>query len=637
MQQTNNRIRGFTSLTRLLEQVVIDQLTRNSQPEDLQNAVVKVFLEQNNLEPVEDGLIAKTVENANNTMVDRILSLVRRNYINLDLKTLENIFERIYSEQEAREEGIQYTPDFIIEYVINETITTDGLVCDPSCGSGGFLIAAARRLARISRKELPEIIETRIFGCDINESAVKRAKMLLCLLLLQERFQREPTDINIVCGDSLLLDWKAAFPKVFEQKGFDAVIGNPPYVKIQNMDVKIRNVLPKKWSTITGSHNLYIPFIQLGSQLLNSKGRMGYIVSSMYFKSIASRNLREYLQKNQLVSKIVDFGDLQIFLRKQTYTCLTFIDKRPKEAIKYGVVNDLRNIEDIEFEDVYYKTLNPRKWRLLAHKDLMNVSRIECGSLKLGKIADIDTGIATLKDHLYFVDGNARIGRFFIKLHGGKEYPIEDDITREIIKVSDLRTEADIEFNTRRIIFPYERDASHHLIPENELRSRYPRTYEYLSAMKDELEMRDKGKRTYEAWYAYGRTQGLNKFGRRILNPTFSSSPRFIVCRKKDMLFCNGYSTSLLDIDQKTIDDHPYHGERGLELLWRILNSEIMDFYIKKTSYVIEGGFYCYQKQFTENFSLPQLSDDEQDTILRGEKNEINLFLIGKYGLDLQS
>jgi adenine-specific DNA-methyltransferase len=356
----------------------------------------------------------------------------------------------------------------------------------------------------------------------------------------------------------------------------------------------------------------------------------------MFFRSIASQDLRKYLQDNRLIKTIIDFGDLQVFEGKQTYTCIIFIDKKPKSSLDYTLVRDLANLEESTFTRVNYGTLNPKKWRLLTQQDYLNISKLEAGQLRLGKVADIDTGVATLRDPLYFVDSKTEIGGFYVKTYKGKSYPIEKEITREIVKVSDLMSEADLLTNTRRIIFPYLREGNHRLIPEDELAREFPNAYQYLRAIRSELEKRDKGKRSYDAWYAYGRTQGLNKYGEKILNPTFALRPRFILCKKEDMLFCNGYSISLPESKQQTIVESPYSGEIGLELIWRILNSRVMDYYVQKTSYVIEGGYYCYQKQFTENFCLPTLTKEEERIILESSKSDLDQFLIKKYKLEFQ-
>lgn len=124
------------------------------------------------------------------------------------------------------------------------------------------------------------------------------------------------------------------------------------------------------------------------------------------------------------------------------------------------------------------------------------------------------------------------------------------------------------------------------------------------------------------AWYAYGRTQGLNKYGIKLLFPTFANSPRFKLVDDEFALFCNGYAVFQNDY----ID---------LDLLQRILNSALMQYYVSNTSYAIEGGYYCYQKKYIEKFSLPLFSEEEKEKMRILSDKELDEFLIKRYDLKI--
>jgi hypothetical protein len=85
-------------------------------------------------------------------------------------------------------------------------------------------------------------------------------------------------------------------------------------------------------------------------------------------------------------------------------------------------------------------------------------------------------------------------------------------------------------------------------------------------------------------------------------------------------LFCNGYA--VFENDQVS-----------LNLLLKVLNSKVMEYYVKNTSYPIEGGYYCYQKKYIERFSLPKLSKDEELQIITGDQDFVDSFLLKKYAL----
>ena len=540
-------------------------------------------------------------------------------------------------EGDRKVNGAFYTPMKITKLMVDEIINADHLrICDPSCGCGAFLIEAAEKISDEYGKDIIDVIEENIFGSDIADYGVRRCKIVFSLMAILKKREIGEIKFNIYALDSLEVDWKALFPEVFKDGGFDIVIGNPPYVKFQDLPQGLRKSLYYNWKTLKkGTYNLYFAFFELGVQLLKNDGILGYITPNNYFTSLSAIHLREFLANNTLIQKIVDFNHLLLF-SVQTYTCITFLAKRVGSRFKYERINSyndynkLDSLKSLTYSYIYYTTLYNKKWRLLRHIDYENIKSIENFN-KLGQLTEIRVGIATLKDSVYFVDGSKHINGYFIKQYRDKEYLIEDGITKRIDKISDFNSQEDIDNNKRRIIFPYKINAKKaSLIPEDELRRKYPKAYEYLLAARKELETREKGKGEYPSWYAYGRTQGLNFCGPKLLTPTFSAAPRFLYGKDPDSLFCNGYAIYLKN--QKGF----FGAGLTLDILSKILNSKIMDYYISRTSYSIEGGYPCYQKNFIELFGIPDLSKDDMEN-LEGEdkKEEIDKFLINKYGITI--
>ena len=148
----------------------------------------------------------------------------------------------------------------------------------------------------------------------------------------------------------------------------------------------------------------------------------------------------------------------------------------------------------------------------------------------------------------------------------------------------------------------------------------YPQTYQVLLKNRPILDSRDKGKPNPQGWYAYGRTQGLSRYGKKLLFPTFSNHPRFILVENENALFCNGYAI--------------FENDRfDLDVLSKILNSKVMDYYIQHTSYAIEGGYYCYQKKYLERFSIPLLTEDQITSIRELDGIALDNYLWNLYGL----
>lgn len=540
----------------------------------------------------------------------------------LDIWEIIKKFETTIDERFKKLNGAFYTPYPIVDYinsrVISENKNKDIRVIDPACGSGAFLVDALLKLKQKINKSFKELVEENIFGIDIDPRAVNRTKILLSLVVFENE-GKIPERFNIYNGNSLD---KNFLRETLGSLRFNAIVGNPPYVRIQNLGEEMKRIIRKYWKFVGGDTDIFIPFIELGIELLAENGKMGYITPNSYFTTHAGKNLRRFLKVNKYIKEIVDFGHYQVFEGITTYTAITIISKEPKKYFilkKIRSNEGLRNLKKVEGEKIYFEELGPEKWTLASSKEKEMVSLIENSFYKLKDVADIRVGLATLADKVYIIEKPVERGEYLVKHFSGREFLIEKEITKEIIKVSRAKSEEDILNNKRRIIFPYKEVGSKYIImEEEELREKFPKTYEYLLSCKSILTTRDKGKKEYETWYAFGRTQGINTtFGKKILTPPMALRPTFIVCEKENATFYSGYG---IFPRKKPFTD--------LYLLKKILNSEIMAVYIETTAKSYQGGWKAYTKTFIENFGLPPLSDD-QVKFLKEENNPqvINDFL----------
>ena len=604
----------------------------------IENALVQLFIESNHIQ-VKKNVFIKKILDSKNKDTPVIKDLLASEISEKSIVDFVNIFELLVPYGDKKINGAFFTPQFITDFMVSQSITSSSQkICDPSCGCGAFLVSATVFISKKYNKSIVNTIQENIYGVDISDYSVRRAKILLSLLALQNGEDKEDIKFNLETADSLTTDWKKIFSKNIKN-GFDVVIGNPPYVKFQDLNKKLREKLYKDWRTLkTGNYNLYFAFFELGVSILKEDGLLGYITPNNYFTSLAGIELREYLQSKTLIEKIVDFNHLKIF-NAQTYTSITFLTKKRKEFFYYERVEDrktLNSLNNLNFSKIYFSDLNNRKWRLLRNSDQQNIKKIENIGRKLGEITDIRVGIATCKDPIYFVDGSVFNDKYYEKSYHGKVYMIEKEITQPIAKISDFTIQEELNNNSRRIIFPYKKiNDKVEIIRENEMKKNYPRCYEYLLSAKEELSTRDKGNTEYPEWYSYARTQGLNFSGKKLLTPTFSLEPRFLLEQNNNSLFCNGYAIYLKD----KIDLFSSMQQKlGLDILGKILNSQIMDYYIKQTSVSIEGGYPCYQKNFIELLGIPEFTQKELSFLHKEENSQsINNFLIEKYDVKIQS
>ncbi len=204
----------------------------------------------------------------------------------------------------------------------------------------------------LTTQEKKRILLNNIFGVDIDPQAVEVTKLSLLLKVLEGESEQSlvtqlsmfheralpDLDQNIQCGNSLIapdyydikqvsfldeeeqyrvnvFDWKASFRDVFsgDDPGFDAVIGNPPYIRMESFkDLKV--YLRTNYVSHDERSDLYAYFIEQGHRLLNSRGRFGMIVSNKFLRANYGKPLRDFLSRNAFVERIVDFAGLPVFV-----------------------------------------------------------------------------------------------------------------------------------------------------------------------------------------------------------------------------------------------------------------------------------------------------------------------------------
>lgn len=606
-------------MTSFSPQQINKQLSVYSFP-DVENVVIKNILQSVGIKKVKNCLIANILKRDVNKGVSFWFSA---NGIIPDLELLEKLYELNVAEEDRKVNGSYYTPIDVVSYIVKNTITDDiGSICDPACGSGAFLVESAKFLKQKFKISYFKIFEELLFGVDILPTSIDRAKIMLSLLAILNGEDKN-FNFNLCEGDSLVFDYEANFGS---QK-FDFIVGNPPYVRTKNLRTEVRENI-KKWSTADfGNADLYIPFFELAIKITNEKGKIGFITPSTYFTSFNAKLVREFLSRNKFLKKIVDFNGWQVFEGATTYTCITILDKKKSEFLEFSLVDSqkkLRNLNTLTFNKIKAELLDGNEWRFLSKKDAEKIFKIENVGSPLFKYVDkFVTGLATLSNSLFLIEDKNGTGEFIQKEYKGQIFLIERDITKKIIKPNRVKSMTALANNKERIIYPYvnKENSRAKIMNEAYLEKSFPRTYEYLSAIRSDLALRDKGGKKYEAWYAYGRTQGLNNFGEKIILPMMDNKPSFIIVDDEDTLIYCGYA-----IYPKNKDD--------FFILEKILNSDLMWFYIKKTSKNYSGGFKSFAKNYVKNFSIPVLSDREKMTLLKiDDKEKIENFLEKKYQL----
>lgn len=531
------------------------------------------------------------------------------------------------------------TPVEIVKYIVKSTLepvckgkTPHDIhhlkVVDIACGSGVFLEEAyqflidycekwyednaAVHLIELSdgKRKLPfddkkELLTNCIYGVDIDIHAVEVTKFSLLLKLLED--ETEPSvkeaipilpnlDANIVMGNALVtnadvetkelsleelielapFDWNM----INGGKKFDVVLGNPPYVKTEDMhsllsDVEF-DIYKKKYKSAYKQFDKYFLFVEKALELLNDGGKLCYIIPNKFYKIAAGQELRKLICYN--VCAIEDFGDAQLFPDKTIYSAIVTVGKNKSETMNYAYVKtavDLwtgNNIESIEIEN---ESLDQNPWSLTSDIEFMRMlGNVKKHSVQLSDVAEIYNGIQTSaerpekfsdKKEVYWFDNSCvesendnsvLINRF------GKQYKIEKSILKPYFKPTKAAEKGMDTYsllNTdKRIIFPYDEEGK--LFDLDTMKTKFAGTYTYLVDCYDRLVPRslnggvgrDVPDATSETWYKYGRTQALTTFVNtpKLIVRVLSKEPMYAY-DEKNMLIASGGTAGYCAISRK--------------------------------------------------------------------------------------
>lgn len=593
-------------------------------PKDVDRLIISSFLEINELKPQKNKLLnSYSIKEDEYEEYTSLLQFIQ--VINLDTKEfgfeeLIELFEFVVSPADRIINGAIYTPQNIRYFIVKEafkkinSIDEQIKISDIAMGCGGFLFNASIELKKRTGNTYSEIFKNNIFGIDIQEYSVTRTKLLLSLMALHSGEDVPEYNFNLFKGDSLDFNW---FSNIDNFTGFNIILGNPPYVCARNLDIETKEKL-KNWEVCrSGNSDLYIPFFQIAIENLSEHGILGFITMNTFFKSLNGRALRDYFQRKEFAISIIDFGSEQIFKSKNTYTCICFIENTKQDFILYTQTESSTLKREPSFKRVNYDILDSKKgWNL---KDNKTISKIESTGVPFGELYQTRHGIATLKNDIYIFKPVDEDDEYFY-LQNGSLYKIEKGICKDIVNSNKLSREITLNNLKEKVIFPYNQDERPKLLDEIFLKENFPEAFKYLLNKRKILAERDKGKGNYENWYAFGRTQSLEKIKNKMFFPKYSDrTPNFILNADDDLLFYNGLAV----VGSSEIE---------MKIIKKIMESNIFWYYIKTTSKPYASDYYSLNGNYIKNFGICDLSDNDIIFLLKEtDQNKLNQFFEDKY------
>lgn len=573
--------------------------------------------------------------------------------------------------------GIARTPDYIMQRLTIPSIdqqllsgVTSPTVLDMAVGSGGFLLAAFEHLIGIKERELgrplviserAHIAQNQLFGVDIDGAAVEVTRLSLLLAILGDTEVDTTTDTsvlpdlerNVVMGNSVVrqdfdhivpswaadidarlatfpLDLGRALGPQYPAQGFDVIIGNPPYVRIQALSEFFPAQLayfqsPKSGysSAATGSFDLYMIFIERALTLLSSTGSLAWILPNRFFSTDPAASVRKQLSRR--IHRLVDFGVEQVFDGRTTYTALIYLGQETEAPVHVDLVS---NLDDWILDEAAAtnakldrSSLGSEAWDILTPAQSALFSQMFKESYtSLGEQAEVFVGVQTSADEIFMIKNPMPVDKSpdlvsFEDINGTYQV-IERSILRPAIKDVRIAVLDSEPTPDRWAIFPYalEETKSGRLVSRafsfDELQLSFPHALKYFTEHREALSKRSITPDPHGKYWSYGRSQSLTKLDeQKLIVRVLSVRPSYALDSKGLVTPGGG-------------DGGPYYLIRPLAesdfsigILQAILSHPAVDHYVTAIGKKYRGEYAVHRKAYLVKVPLPRISETSANRI----------------------
>lgn len=513
-------------------------------------------------------------------------------------------------------------PNRVVEYLFLDVwrdALTDIKVCDPACGSGAFLVAAFdlldaeyKRVSELTQAITGtfemfdidrDILNGNLYGVDINEESIEISKLSLWLKTAKRGKTLHSLEANLRVGNSVIsptnggdeyspraFDWATAFPEIMARGGFDVVIGNPPYVRMEHLK-PIKPYLEKHFKVASDRADLYCYFFELGVNLLRPGGRMGYISSSTFFKTGSGEALRQFLLDETTIESVIDFGDLQVFEGVTTYPATITVRRAKRTA------DDDARIRFLALTDTLPANLAAE---FVKHGQTMPQARLGAGSWQLESDAlsalraKLSQGRKTLKEvygsPLYGI--KTGLNEAFVVDSATRDALVRDDpksadLLKPFLEGKDLQRWR-VESQGLWIIYT----------PRNAVDiDRYPAIKAHLAKYKVALEKRA----TKQAWFELQQAQAAYAEAMQ--------RPKLIYTRFMDR------ATFAWDAQGHYVNNALNFANRAGLLELALLNSQLCWFWLQDVGSVMRGGYVQVHGHVLESLPIPDFGLTAHDLL----------------------
>lgn len=425
--------------------------------------------------------------------------------------------------------------------------------------------------------------------------------------------------------------WGFEFYEVFDldkknnERGFDVIISNPPYIRIQTLKKQSKKqveIFKNQFQTAAkGNYDIYVLFDEKSLELMNEKGLMGYIQPHKFFNAKYGENLRSLLTKNKTIYEIVNFTDQQVFVGATTYTCLLFLGRKKYSKFKYSQIDLLTDLnhqlnliksnkknDNVDSFFLQIGFLSDLSWSFGRKEEIPILNKLSQIKTDLDSITKrIFQGVRTSDDSVYVLNIKNEDNKYFTGFSKAleKSVKIEKNIAPVLLKGEQMKR-YHYDYGEKRIVVPYEvNNKEYRLINERDFQNKYPLCWKYLNENKNRLENRENGRMKHNQWYAYVYPKNIDVMEEsKIITADLANHNSFSLESEGGIYFTSGYGI----IPKEEYSD---------KLLLAILNSKLIEWYLRKISTTFRGGYYSCEYRFIKDIPIKDIEKKHSDELIK--------------------
>lgn len=529
---------------------------------------------------------------------------------------------RLMSQSSSEERAAIFTKKEIVHLILDLAGYTEDKdlaslrILEPACGEGDFLIPIIERLLsawRQSKSVSSLDLKDAVKAVEVHEESFKFLQKNILTVL--KRFG-VPSDESLVLiknwlvfGDFLLAPLDGEY---------DFVVGNPPYLRHEQIPKSLMHEYKKRYTTIFDRADLYVPFIERSLNVLSEDGKLSIICADRWMKNRYGSRLRSFVSENFNLDIHIDMTDVDAFHSEViAYPAISVISRGPKGITRIGrapelTVEGIKSVKDAvngtkpSIADVAHNIVNgDQPWIMDNDPALELVRKLEANFSTMSEVGcKVGIGVATGADRIY------------IKPYD--ELDIEPDCKLRLATTKDIKT-GKVEWQGLGIVNPFGADGS--LVELDH----YPKLAAYLEEHREAISKRHVAKKSPKRWYkTIDRIYPELTTTAKLLIPDIKGSAQIV------------YEPGNL---------YPHHNlyfitsdKWNLEALQKVLTAGIAHLFVSAYSTKMRGGYLRFQAQYLRRIRLPKWSslNKAQKDVLTGSSSTdaVNCIIAEIYGLN---